>query len=200
MPGIPVVTLLLCGAVVAIHLLAGWQAWLVFDRVAIETGEWWRLATGNLVHYSPPHLLVNIAAFVVAGTLIEARRLPYFAVLCLVAGIVIGLSVYVAEPGLRHFAGLSGIATAAVVYLCLFGLGDGGWWRWLCVAVLAGVALKLGAELVFGFSLLSAAGPVPFRPVPTSHAAGALMAVVMFGLAAVMPPSQAASRDPGRVG
>lgn len=182
-PRFPVRTLLLCGAAVAVHFLGEWQASLVFDRAAIAAGEWWRIATGNLAHYSPSHLLFNVLALAVAGTLIETRRLPHLGVLFLAGSVAIGLTIWFAEPGLRYYAGLSGLATAAVVYLCLHGLGDRGSWRWLCIAVLAGVAAKLGAELLFGFSLFAAAEPPPFTPVPLSHAAGAATALLLFGLA-----------------
>jgi hypothetical protein len=34
----------------------------VFDRLAIEQGEWWRLITGHWVHSGPEHAAWNIAA------------------------------------------------------------------------------------------------------------------------------------------
>src|SRR5438445_11328024 len=48
-----------------------WLARLQFDGVAIREGEWWRLLTGNLVHWSPEHFALDAVAFLVLGLLYE---------------------------------------------------------------------------------------------------------------------------------
>ena len=177
---IPVWTLLISGGVVIVYAVPGLREALIYDRESLAHGEWWRLVTGNLVHHSGRHLGYDLLAFLIAGALIEIRRLPGFAVLCLASGIAVGAVVYFLEPGMRYYGGLSGIVTAAVVYLCLWGVTETGWWRWLCAGVLSLMTVKIGVELALNQSLLDTGGQHPFVPVPLSHAAGVAGAVLLF--------------------
>ena len=177
---IPVWTLLISGGVVIVYAVPGLREALIYDRESLAHGEWWRLVTGNLVHHSGRHLGYDLLAFLIAGALIEIRRLPGFAVLCLASGIAVGAVVYFLEPGMRYYGGLSGVVTAAVVYLCLWGVTETGWWRWLCAGVLSLMTVKIGVELALNQSLLDTGGQHPFVPVPLSHAAGVAGAVLLF--------------------
>jgi membrane associated rhomboid family serine protease len=67
---------------------------LVYDRTAVVSGQVWRLVTGNLVHFSRQHLFYNILTFLVVGCLVEKRRYPRFALVCLSSGSLIGLALY----------------------------------------------------------------------------------------------------------
>jgi rhomboid family GlyGly-CTERM serine protease len=155
------------------------QKLLIYDRAAIGDGEVWRLLTGNLVHYSGQHLAYNMVPLLIAGALIEIQRHGYFLVLCVAAGTLIGAALYAGKPEIVIFAGLSGIVTAAVTYLCLHGLGKRGAWRWLCLAVLICLALKIGVELALGSSFLFVVER-DFVVVPESHAVGVVTALLMF--------------------
>lgn len=177
---LPVGTLLVCVTAAVAYGAAPLQAGLVYDRLAIGEGELWRLLTGNLVHHSGAHLVCNVAPFLIVGALLEIQRSRHFVALCLLAGALIGATLYAARPDLIVFGGLSGIVTALVVYLCLNGLDKGGAWRWLCVIGLVLLAVKIGAEFVSGASLLLSAGPQDFVPVPESHALGAAAALLVI--------------------
>jgi len=179
---IPIWTLLLCGVAASVFSLPLVQTALVYNRTAIADGEFWRLITGNLVHLSTPHFLYDVTALLVAGALIEMHRYRHFAMLCLVSGALIGMTLYVAMPEIIVFGGLSGVVTAAVTYLCLHGVQQGGAWKWLCLLVLAGLVAKLGVEMAFGFSLTVGAGTQTFVPVPVSHAVGAATALLLYVL------------------
>ena len=180
---VPFRTLLLCGVAAAVYCLPLAQSALVYNRAAVADGEFWRLVTGNLVHLSMPHFLIDVTALLVAGALIEMHRYRHFAMLCLVSGALIGVTLYVAMPEIVVFGGLSGVVTAAVTYLCLHGVRQEGAWKWLCLLVLAGLVAKLGVEMAFGFSLTVGAGTQTFVPVPVSHAVGAVTALLLFVLA-----------------
>jgi len=179
---IPIWTLLLCGVAASVFSLPLVQTFLVYNRAAIADGEFWRLVTGNLVHLSTPHFLYDVTALLVAGALIEMHRYRHFAMLCLVSGALIGVTLYIAMPEIVVFGGLSGVVTAAVTYLCLHGVQQEGAWKWLCLLVLAGLVAKLGVEMAFGFSLTVGAGTQTFVPVPVSHAVGAVTALLLFVL------------------
>lgn len=178
--GFPVWTLLICAAAGVVHGEPLLQAFLFYDRAAIEGGELWRLVTGNLAHHSALHFAYNVVPLVIAGALIEMQRLRHFPVLCLVSGTLIGAAVYLGRPEIAVFGGLSGIVTAAVTILCLDGLGRSGAWRWLCLAVLVCLVAKIGAELALGSSLFLGDGRPDFVTVPESHAVGAATAFLLF--------------------
>lgn len=178
----PVWTLLMCAGAVLIYGLPSLRPLLIYDRSAIAHGELWRLVTGNLVHLSLAHLCFNLVAFFIAGAIIEVRGYSRFPVLCLTAATFIGIILYCVEPAMYYYAGLSGVAMAAVAYLCLHGLTEKGVWCWLCAAALAGVTAKLGLELAFGKSLLSEVGAQEFVPMPLSHLVGTITALLLFVL------------------
>lgn len=177
---IPLWTMLLCSIASVIFFVPSLGDAAIFDRDSIVSGEWWRLITGNLVHLSAMHFISDVLALFVVGTIIELRGDRFLALVYCTAGMVIGLVVFMTSPELRYFGGLSGIVTAAAVYLCLEGLRDTGAWRWLCLFGLVLVAIKIGLEFMFGQSLLSVTEPHLFVPVPASHLAGACTALFVF--------------------
>ena len=179
---LPLWTLTICAGAVLIFLSPLLESILIYDSTEIAHGEIWRLVTGNLVHFSAAHLAYDLVAFLVAGAIIEIRGYRYYPVLCFVAALFIGIVLYRAEPDMHYFAGLSGVATAAIVYLCLHGLTEKDAWRWVCAAALLGLGIKVGIELTFNESLLFASGSKEFLPAPLSHLVGAGAALFLFVL------------------
>ena len=177
----PVFTLLLCGIATVVFFVPPLGPAMIYNREAILGGEWWRLITGNFVHLSPAHFAADVLALLVVGTMIELRGERCVWLVYLSAGAAIGLTVYLTSPELQFFGGLSGIVTAALVYLCVCGMRDAGAWRWLCVTMLALVPIKITMEFMLGDTLLNIVGVQPFLPVPTSHLAGACAALCVYG-------------------
>jgi rhomboid family GlyGly-CTERM serine protease len=173
-------TLLLCGVATVVFFVPALGDATIYDRNAILNGEWWRLITGNLVHLSLTHFAYDLVALLIVGTIIEVRGDRNLWIVYCMAGTVIGLAVYMTSPELRFYGGLSGITSAALVYLGLDGLRQTGSWRWLSVFVLGFVTIKTGIELVSGTSFLFLSGPQLFVPVPVSHLAGACSALFVF--------------------
>lgn len=197
-PALPLTTLLLCSAAGAVMALPPLQAVLIYSRTAIEGGETWRLITGNLVHLSPSHFFYDVVALLVVGTLIEARRYRCFPVLCLASAALIGVTLYAVKPELLVFGGMSGVVTAGVVFLCLHGLREAGAWRWVCLATLICLAMKMSLELALDSSLLLLADSENqgFVPVLLSHAVGAATAFLVFGATALRAPRSARAGAP----
>jgi len=179
---IPVWTLAICAAAAVVFGAPQLQAALVYNREAIAAGEAWRLVSGNLVHFSGSHLIKDVVALLAIGLLIETGRRRHFALLCLASGSLIGSVLYVAEPELAVYGGLSGIVTAAATYLCLHGIEEDGAYRWLCLGVLLCLAAKTGCEIALGFSPLPGTDAEGFALVPLSHAVGAATAIALFAL------------------
>lgn len=177
---LPVWTLLICSAAALVFFIPALQQTLVYNRSAISNGEWWRLISGNLVHHTTPHFACNLLAFFVAGAIAELQRYRHFGILCLSAGLAIGITLYATAPELQYFGGLSGMVTAAVIFLCLHGLQDAGWWRWLCLTALVCITTKLGFELTLGISFIVPVESQMFVPVPESHLVGAVIAILVI--------------------
>jgi len=176
----PVWTLLVCAVAAAAFFFDRIADALIFDRVAIDAGQWWRLLSGNFVHLSTAHFAIDVLAFLAVGTLIEVRGERHLGLVCLVAGLATGLMLYWQLPHLRYFGGLSGIVSAAVTYLCLAGACESGPRRALFAVALGLVALKISVELALDGSLLTATLGQPFVSVPQSHLAGAGAALATF--------------------
>jgi len=153
---------------------------LVYDRAAIIHGEIWRLFSGNFVHFSLAHLCYNLAAWFITGSIIELRGYRFFPALCLLSSIIIGMIIFMLAPELNLYAGLSGIVSSAVTYLCLHGIGEKGIWRWLCSGMLAGLIAKTVIEMVTGSSMMLLMSEENFVPVPLSHLAGIVTAFIFF--------------------
>lgn len=176
---IPVWTVIVCGFALLVYQLPGLAACLIFDRSTIIGGEYWRLMTGHWVHFSDEHLIYNIAVLAITGASIELRRYGQFVLLVLSAAGLIGIALLLFEPDMARFGGLSGIATAALVYLVLYGIDDPSW-RDPSLFVLAILVLKLVFEFVMGVSAISDTSEGTYRLVPLSHLSGAIAAVLLF--------------------
>ena len=152
---------------------------LVYDRAAIGGGDWWRIITGHLVHFSTAHLINNLAVLVPAVWLVETRYCRDAGPLFLLAGLAIGLTLLVAEPRILQFGGASGICFAFLVYACLRGLKEGRVWRMVCAIVLAIVGAKILAELA-GWHVTDWQQADGFVPVMLSHAVGAAVGSFVY--------------------
>ena len=142
-----------------------------YERGAIASGEFWRLVSGQLVHLGLGHLWPNLAALAIIGVLFDEVLRPrdwWRAAGASAAAIDVGL--YVLEPGVLWYVGLSGVlhgfvAAGALAFLVR---------RQAIGAVLgAGLAVKLLFEQVVGpvpFTAESVGGPV----VVAAHLYGAM--------------------------
>jgi rhomboid family GlyGly-CTERM serine protease len=178
------------GSAVAVYVIPGAAAALIFDRAAIGAGAWWRIVTGSWVHLSMSHLLYDGLAVLIAGWLLERDRAPLRSLVLASAGAV-GLGVLIGLPEVSRYGGLSGIAYALVGFLALSGLGERGAWRWSCATTLVALAAKLSFELSTGRFLLVPTGD-EIVAVPLAHAMGLAVACVILAI------DRARHREPRR--
>jgi len=132
-----------------------------YDRLAIESGEYWRLVSGHLVHLGFGHLWPNLAALAIIGLLFDDvfRNADWWR-LGAASAAAIDLGLYVLDPAVSWYVGLSGVlhgfvaAGALALMLRRQALG----------AVLAiGLTSKLLFEQIVGpvpFTAESVGGPV----------------------------------------
>lgn len=153
---------------------------LIYQRAAILAGQEWRLWTGHLVHYSPSHLLLDLAVFLVAGGWLEwitPRLTRWF---YLLAPPAISIALLWGDPTLERYAGLSGLATGVLVLLALVQLRrDTGGSPWFWPAVLLLVAVKVVVESLGPAPLFARYDP-SLRVVPLAHLGGIACAVLAF--------------------
>ena len=174
---IPWVTILIVALALAVAFLPRGADLFAYDRTAILRGEFWRLWTGHLVHFSASHLGWDLLAAAFAGAWIERAQFRGGRWLWILAPPVISLILLIGDPALERYGGLSGMATAAVVFACLGELrrpdARRGFWQ----AMLALVALKVGWEFLTGETIFAHFDSIAVRAVPLSHAAGVVAAL-----------------------
>jgi len=125
---LPWVTLGLTALCLGLYaLFGGAPEMLVYDRAEIQNGQWWRLATGHLVHLDLHHLVYNIGALLALGLLYETASFGgsgklTFGVFGL-SSAVISATLYEASPATLYYCGLSAALNALYVATTL------GMWR-----------------------------------------------------------------------
>ncbi len=132
------------------------------------------------MHYNNTHLIYNLLAFGVAGVIVERKGYPGTVALLLVSAFSISAALFLFQPEIVVYAGLSGLACSYVVYLALFGLMASGPWRTLCLLLMILVFGKILMEFTSGASLLPHWSEGSVKIVPLSHLVGALTAVFVF--------------------
>ena len=123
----------------------------MWDRAAIDAGQWWRLLTAHLVHLDVRHLLLNIfGLLLIVEILCQTMTALEFISLLFTCALGVGGLLWYLQPSLQWYAGLSGV---------LYGLwAAGAALTWLSgrqgLAICAGIALVVKL-ILFNHSVLS---------------------------------------------
>ena len=136
-PGkIPWVFLALGLAALVIQLNVSWREALVYQRAALARGEWWRIWTGQLVHFGWPHFIADGGLFLILGRLLELQypRVSRFGLA--VMPVVITATLYWCDPTMIRYGGLSAVNLGLLVFLACQGWQK-NWFDWFWPAVLA---------------------------------------------------------------
>jgi len=129
---------------------------LEWDRSRIADGQWWRVATGHLCHWSGSHFFWDMAMFSVLGACCEVRGRAAF-ILCAFITIVFSQVALSISFEFETYRGLSGIASALLVYLsanALFGEVSKTGQTLGCVGLI-GIIAKIVSEKVAGAALFA---------------------------------------------
>ena len=153
---------------------------LVYDRQAILKGEIWRLVTAPFVHFSWPHLFWNLLVLAAAGWKIEDEGFRRYGVVCCFAAAIPGFIFLFTSPEIYRYGGLSGLATGAVVYLCLHAKKEMDGNRTIWLAILVFVGLKIVFEAITGNTVFVASTGTGFRVLPAVHLMGYAAALAVF--------------------
>jgi rhomboid family GlyGly-CTERM serine protease len=143
------ITLVLCTSIASIYPNS--LQLLMWDRAAIDAGQWWRLLTAHLVHLDVRHLLLNIfGLLLIVEILCQTMTALDFISLLFTCALGVGGLLWYLQPSLQWYAGLSGV---------LYGLwAAGAALTWLSgrqgLAICAGIAL-VAKLILFNHSVLS---------------------------------------------
>lgn len=176
---LPLLSCLLVGGSLLVTLCPFLPEALVYDRQAVLGGEWWRLFTAPLIHFSVSHLMWNLLVFGVAGWAVEQAGYRGFWLVCALACGLPGPLYLLAAPELARYGGFSGVATAAVVFFCACSLSKLPKNRPIWLAILVLTAVKIAVEAVWGASVFAQADSVTFRVLPSAHVVGYLGAIAV---------------------
>jgi rhomboid family GlyGly-CTERM serine protease len=149
-------------------------------RREIEAGEAWRLLSAHVVHESASHFAWDLAAFAALGALCErAGRARFVACLC-TSALLIPAGLWLWQPALTSYCGLSGIDSALFAQLVAAVLRRAAAARQPLVViatslVAAGFVAKIGYELTTASTVFVESAGVP---VPLAHVIGAVVGLL----------------------
>jgi rhomboid family GlyGly-CTERM serine protease len=156
--------------------------WLRYDREALQAGQLWRAITAHLTHLGWSHLAMNLAGlaliWAIFGSHIGSRR---WWVVLLVGAAGTSALLYVFNPQLRWYVGLSGVLHTLFIAGCLADLKHH---RWDSRILLVLVIVKLLYEQIWGpmpGSESTAGGKV----IVDAHLYGAIFGFVTMGFYAL---------------
>jgi rhomboid family GlyGly-CTERM serine protease len=169
---------------------------LRYERTAIAAGEAWRLVSGNLVHASGQHLLLNLAGLGLVALLFpgEYSRRDW-GLIGLTSAIAIAAGLWWGSPDVEWYVGLSGVLHGVLA------AGAIAWWRsrlrGLAGLLTAILVAKLVREQLFGAFGWSG----DLNVIVDAHLYGALGgAVAGVVLSGLRKPVDAAGVPPGGSG
>jgi rhomboid family GlyGly-CTERM serine protease len=134
------------------------RAWLRYDRVALASGELWRLLTAHLVHLDLHHALLNCLGLLLMWALFARDYTPRQWLVIMLGSIAVidaGLALW--DSTLRWYVGSSGALHGVMAAGTLAHLRRRERDGWLLAALLAG---KLAWEQGVGALPLSGSDPV----------------------------------------
>lgn len=178
--GLPLNTLSIVFTCSLVSIFPEAHSVMLYDRDAIAEGEIWRLVSCNLVHFNHIHLLYNLLAFGIAGFIIERNRYPHFISFCFILSLIISLSIYILEPNMAFYGGLSGLTCGAIVYFCCWGLQEEAPWRTICQLLLLLLAAKICIEFFSHSSILPYFEHKTIHIAPLGHLAGSIGAFFIY--------------------
>jgi rhomboid family GlyGly-CTERM serine protease len=151
-----------------------WLSLLEYDRGEIARGQWWRLWSAHLAHFSTAHAAANAVTFLALGALAERQAGTRDFVRMLALGApIIGIGLWIASPELATYRGLSALAWSAATLAFLA--------HWPMPAYQSLGALALGALVLAKLVMDAASGaagsaflPDGVRPEAGAHLLGVL--------------------------
>jgi rhomboid family GlyGly-CTERM serine protease len=149
---------------------------LEYDRSAILDGQVWRIFTANFVHLGWGHVGEDMVGYALLYLLLEdvlpGWRCP---VLVLLGSLGVGIGIFLGDPGLRWYMGVSGALNTLWLAGAMLLMRQRDWVGWI-------LAIFLSSKLVYEQLL----GPLPWSVTTTggpvavdSHLYGAFTGAIL---------------------
>lgn len=176
----PAGTLVLTISFVLIFYCPGTIQLTLYDRQAILNGEFWRILTAPLTHFSVSHLLWNASVFTIFGAMLENISRKSLLTICLGTSLLSGLSYLFLSPELVYYGGISGVASGIVAYLGLNKVYSGAKSKRLWQLILILLILKIAVESVTNNPLFVSVDIPRFLVLPSAHLLGIVVAIIYW--------------------
>jgi len=157
---------------------------LCYENTVLQTGEWWRLLSGHLIHLSWTHLILNLASlWILAITLFQNEKsltlLLY--IFMLATGISFGLLTF--SPDIAWYVGMSGVIHGLIVIGATtnFRSNPG-----IAVLLIIGITAKLLWEQFYSGSHAMEIA-IGGKIVSDAHLYGAVSGVIIISLLKLIP-------------
>jgi rhomboid family GlyGly-CTERM serine protease len=154
--------------------------WLEYNRVAIEAGQFWRIATCHLTHFSVDHLFWDMLMFAALGMICEKMSRTHTRRCLIVSATVIPVAVWLLLPNMVIYRGLSGVDSALFGLLIGLILKDKTHSRatvLMALMLAATFGAKICYEMLAGATLFVQSSDV-FTPVPLAHLVGGVVGLI----------------------
>ena len=164
---------------VLIALTGDWGRELFrYDRLAISSGELWRLISGHFVHLGWSHFALNTVGLVLISFLVAARfSAIQWLLITLLIIVGIDLGFWILEPQLAWYVGLSGVLHGLLAAGVASGMRDGQSDSWIIGGLLV---IKLIYEQLVG-PLPGSEGTSGGDVVVAAHLYGAIAGALAGG-------------------
>lgn len=153
---------------------------LRYERAAIVSGEVWRLISGHFIHFNWAHCLLNVGGLVVLAVALPGSIRAWRC--CLWLATWIGFALFLALPGLEHYAGFSGIEYGLVVVAWLPRIRD----EPIAAVVLFALLVRACCQWL-GTGNADAAAWLGAPPLAAAHLAGLVAGVLLLCIERVTP-------------
>ncbi len=156
----------------AIFQLPQVQPLLIWNIDLIESGQWWRIVSGNLTHTNSIHLLMNLTALWIIAYLFRPVVKSFAVAIIVLSAVVGGLLLCF---NFHTYAGLSGVLHGLFAFYALSEALNGRQSSWLMVV---GVCVKIGYEQLYGASE-STANLINAAVATEAHLVGGITGILL---------------------
>jgi len=151
-------------------------SFFVWDKTAIEAGQWWRILTGNFAHTNIEHCVMNLAAMWLIALIFKPSGITFFFITLLIN---IGVGLTLLTTSIYQYVGLSGTLHGVFAYLTLTECMNKRHTSWLLII---GLLLKITWEQIEGslpYSQSLIHAPVAIQAHLAGMVLGLLLAIIM---------------------
>lgn len=153
---------------------------LIYNRVAIIDGEYWRLFSSIFVHLSLKHFLYNVIAFIFLSYFVEQKDKYIFLFIIVFMVSFQGVFLFIFEDNMMYYGGISGINYALLVYLVLSFPYHSKIWKRVSQLMLILLIVKVFMELSNWPLTMEYLEKETFRVSSLSHALGIFTGWIVY--------------------